>query len=115
MISTVIRNLLSNAIKFSHPKATITLTSKVENDFIIISVEDQGVGIPKEKLDLLFNSTDIISTLGTSKERGTGLGLILCKSFVQLNHGSIWVESEEKKGSTFFFSVPQQNGDQQNY
>lgn len=115
MISTVIRNLFSNAIKFSHPKSTITLTSKVENDFIIISVEDQGVGIPKDKLALLFNSTDIISTPGTAKERGTGLGLILCKSFVDLNQGSIWVESEVGKGTTFSFSVPHQNGDQLNH
>lgn len=111
MISTVIRNLLSNAIKFSYPDSTITLSSHLENDSIIISIQDEGVGIPKDKLEQLLHSEDIISTLGTDKERGTGLGLMLSKSFIALNHGSLWIESEVGKGSTFSFSVPIGDGD----
>lgn len=106
MISTVIRNLLSNAIKFSYPSSKITITTERDHDFILLSIKDYGVGIPKEKVELIFNPKDMVSTLGTAKERGTGLGLVLCKSFVELNHGSIWVQSVEKKGSTFFFTLP---------
>lgn len=106
MISTVMRNLISNAIKFSHPSSKITISSQIENDLILVSIKDYGVGISKEKLELVFDSKEMTSTLGTAKERGTGLGLVLCKSFVELNHGSIWVDSVENEGSTFTFSIP---------
>lgn len=106
MISTVIRNLLSNVIKFSHADSKITIYSERENEMILVSIEDSGVGISKARLDSLFNSTEMSSTLGTAKERGTGLGLVLCKSFVELNLGSIWATSVENQGSTFTFSVP---------
>lgn len=106
MISTVLRNLLSNAIKFSYPDSAITLSSKIDDDAIIISIKDEGVGIPKDKLELLLHSEDIVSSPGTNNEKGTGLGLVLSKSFIALNHGTFWIESEVGKGSTFFFSVP---------
>ncbi|MBI9031904.1 PAS domain S-box protein [bacterium] len=106
MISTVVRNLVSNAIKFSHPKSKITLSSVIENDLILVSVRDYGVGIPSSKLDTLFDPKEITSTMGTCKEKGTGLGLVLCKNFVEMNHGSIWVDSIENEGTTFTFSIP---------
>jgi len=109
MISTVIRNLLSNAMKFSHPGSKITISSKIDNGLIIVSVKDYGVGIPKSKLESLFNPQKMTSTLGTAKEKGTGLGLVLCKNFVDLNHGSIWAESVENKGTTFNFSIPKES------
>ncbi len=114
MISTVVRNLLSNAIKFSYPSSKIVLTSEMGNDLIIISIRDYGVGLPKAKLESIFNPKEMISTPGTSKERGTGLGLVLCKNFVELNHGSIWVDSVENEGSTFSFSLPIESTLQEN-
>ncbi len=115
MISTVIRNLISNAIKFSYPKSKITISSTIDNDLLLVSVKDYGVGIPKKKLNTLFDPKEMSSTLGTSKEKGTGLGLVLCKSFVELNHGSIWVESKENEGTTFTFTLPLENSLQENH
>lgn len=114
MISTVVRNLLSNAIKFSYPSSKIVFTSEMGNDLVIISIRDYGVGLPKAKLESIFNPKEMISTPGTSKERGTGLGLVLCKNFVELNHGSIWVDSVENEGSTFSFSLPIESSLQEN-
>ena len=108
MISTVLRNLISNAIKFTSKGGSIILSSKkhTENGFIEISVEDTGVGISKDRIDNLFRIEKNSSTLGTENEQGTGLGLILCKEFVEKHNGKIWVESEEGKGSKFIFSIP---------
>ena len=100
------RNLLSNAIKFSHPEKGI-LVSAMENDgYVEISVKDFGVGIDKMKAKNLFRIDIQNSTPGTAKEAGTGLGLLLCKEMVNLHKGTIRVESEEGKGSTFTFSIP---------
>ena len=115
MISTVIRNLLSNAIKFSYPGSKIQICSNIDNDLIHISVRDFGVGIPDYKLEAIFDPKEMSSTLGTSKEKGTGLGLVLCKSFVELNHGSIWVDSIENEGTTFTFSLPVENSLHENH
>jgi len=109
MLNTVIRNLLSNAIKFSFPKSTVTISHKIEGNMVSLSVQDQGVGISQAQQDKLFNIESNESTLGTNKETGTGLGLILCKEFVEKNGGSIWIESEEGKGSIFTFTIPLQN------
>ncbi|MDA3953013.1 MAG: ATP-binding protein [Bacteroidales bacterium] len=106
MITTVIRNLISNAIKFSHPKGKITLRSVQKDDLIELSVIDNGFGIKKEDQNKLFKIDQNVSTLGTSEERGTGLGLILCKEFVEKNNGTIWIESELNKGSAFIFTLP---------
>jgi PAS domain S-box-containing protein len=107
-VNTVIRNLLSNSIKFSHKNSTIYIKSKISEsaDSIKISVKDNGIGIPKESIDKLFKIETSFSTYGTEKEKGTGLGLILCKELIKKNGGTIWVESEEDVGSTFFFTLP---------
>ncbi|MEQ9217066.1 MAG: HAMP domain-containing sensor histidine kinase [Cyclobacteriaceae bacterium] len=107
MISTVVRNLLSNAIKFSHNKGTIKLSSDTDQDFIIIHIEDSGVGLsPEHQKKLFLNDHEHASSPGTSNEMGSGLGLIISKDFVALNGGDIGVESEQEKGSRFWFSIP---------
>ena len=108
MITTILRNLISNAIKFTNKNGNIIISSnKQENsNFIEISVKDTGVGISKDRIDDLFRIDKDTSTQGTENETGTGLGLILCKEFVEKHGGKIWVESEIEKGSKFIFSIP---------
>ena len=101
MITTVIRNLISNAIKFTHPKGLISIRCVKKDEQVELSVIDNGVGIKKEDQEKLFRIDQHLTTQGTSEERGTGLGLILCKEFVERNGGKIWVESELNKGSSF--------------
>ncbi|MCD4833346.1 MAG: PAS domain-containing sensor histidine kinase [Bacteroidales bacterium] len=106
-IKTVMRNLLSNSIKFSHKNSQIEINSKIlkNSNTIEISIKDKGVGISEENIDKLFKIETSFSTYGTEKEKGTGLGLILCKELVEKNGGTIRVESEEDSGSTFFFTL----------
>ncbi len=106
LFNTVMRNLLSNAIKFSRVGSMIQVTGVREGDMMRISVADTGVGIRSENLEKLFAIGTNISTKGTFNEQGTGLGLILCKEFVEINKGTIWAESEYGNGSTFHFTVP---------
>ncbi len=106
MLSTVLRNLISNAIKFTQPNGKITITSVVKQNELTISVIDTGVGISKERINKLFKINEVYSTQGTQKEHGTGLGLILCKEFIEKNNGKIWVESLVGTGTTFYFSLP---------
>ncbi|MCK4663995.1 MAG: tetratricopeptide repeat-containing sensor histidine kinase [Bacteroidales bacterium] len=106
MIDTVIRNLISNAIKFTPKNGEISVSCQDYNDKIKITVSDNGVGISKENISKLFKIDDKYKTFGTEEEEGTGLGLILCKEFVEKNKGEIWVESEEGKGSSFIFTIP---------
>ena len=106
MVSTILRNLLSNAIKYTEPGGNITLSITYATNELIISVADSGVGIPKNRMKKLFRIDESFSTSGTMDEKGTGLGLILCKEFVDKHNGNIWVESEEGKGSVFYFSLP---------
>lgn len=106
MLSTVLRNLISNAIKFTQPNGKITVTSVVQQNELTISVIDTGVGITKERINKLFKISEVYSTQGTQKEEGTGLGLILCKEFIEKNKGKIWAESLIGTGTTFYFSLP---------
>lgn len=106
MIDTVIRNVLSNAIKFTKPEGTITITARPEGNLIRISVTDTGIGIPAEKLTELFRIDARTQREGTAGERGTGLGLLLCKEFVEKHGGTIMMESQEGQGSTLSFTVP---------
>ncbi len=106
MVNTIIRNLLSNAIKFSYPKSEISLFSETEGNMLRLSVRDRGMGISRSKQDMLFKIDSNLSTLGTNNETGTGLGLILCKEFVEENGGLIEIKSEEGKGATFTFTIP---------
>jgi len=105
MMRSVLRNLLTNAIKFTRPNGTITISAYRLDAKIVISVSDTGVGIPPINRDGLFTLTSI-TTEGTHQEKGTGLGLLLCKEFVEKNGGRIWFETEEGKGTTFYFSLP---------
>jgi signal transduction histidine kinase len=106
MISTVLRNLISNAIKFTKSGGKITISATKDQNVMVISVTDTGLGISKESIGKLFHLDQNISTSGTENEKGTGLGLILCKEFVEKHAGSIWVESELEKGSAFYFTIP---------
>ncbi len=106
MISTILRNLISNAIKFTMPGGEIIVSASEKQNEILFSVKDTGVGITKNSIEKLFRLDQSFSTSGTNKEKGTGLGLILSKEFVEKQNGKIWVESEEKIGSTFYFSLP---------
>ena len=105
MISTIIRNLISNAIKFTPLGGKITIDAKYKQQFVEITVQDSGVGIALDKQTKLFDIGKNMSTNGTENETGTGLGLILCKEFVEKHGGKIWVESEEGKGSAFIFTI----------
>ncbi len=105
-INTVIRNLLSNAIKFTPQGGTIRLGVVQTNNQLVVSVTDTGVGMSSTVRQKLFMIGAKHSTLGTAKEKGTGLGLILCKDFVEKNGGTIHVESKEGSGSRFYFGLP---------
>jgi len=106
MIYTVLRNLVSNALKFTQPGGEIRISGKDMGNEFEISVSDSGVGIPANKLDKLFSISENISTQGTDNETGTGLGLLLCKEFVEKNGGKIRVQSAVGKGSEFLFTIP---------
>jgi signal transduction histidine kinase len=107
MITTMLRNLISNAIKYTRSGGLITVSGMADADMIKIIVADTGIGIKPENLDKLFQIEKKLSTSGTNNERGTGLGLILCKEFVEKHEGKIHVESEEGKGSRFVITIPQ--------
>ncbi len=106
MITTVIRNLVSNALKYTPNGGFVNIRSSKENNRMEITVTDSGIGIKKEDLNKLFRIDVHHSTEGTQKEQGTGLGLILCKEFVEKNDGEIWIESQPGFGSKFIFSLP---------
>ncbi len=106
MINTVLRNLLTNALKFTFENGTVAVTAKKRFSFVEISVSDTGVGMDEETTAKLFRIDTKVSTKGTADERGTGLGLILCKEFVEKHGGKIQVESSPGKGSLFTFTIP---------
>jgi len=106
MINTVLRNLISNAIKFTNPGGVILVTVTEEKNNLMVSIKDNGIGIPNDSIYKLFRIDENYSTRGTANETGTGLGLILCKEFIEKHGGEIWVESEVGKGSTFYFTLP---------
>ncbi len=106
MIMTVLRNLIGNSIKFTKQRGTIEVDARTENDYIIVSVTDNGIGIKKEDIPKLFKIGENHNKIGNSEEKGTGLGLILSKEFVEINGGKIWARSEIGKGSRFSFSLP---------
>ena len=104
MIESVLRNLISNALKFSE-NGQITVSAEKINDFVTVCVQDTGVGISPADQEKLFSQNENLTRKGTQNEKGTGLGLILCKEFVEANGGKIWVDSEIDKGSKFYFTV----------
>lgn len=106
MISTVVRNLLINALKYTHEKGKVTIHGRETDNFIEISVRDTGIGIERADLNNLFRIDVTKVRPGTGNEKGTGLGLIICKEFIEKNGGKIWAESKPKKGSIFYISLP---------
>lgn len=106
MMSTVLRNLISNAIKFTPENGTVKVGIARDTENISIRVSDTGIGISPDDIEKLFRIDVHHTTIGTGKEKGTGLGLILCKEFVEKNKGRIWVESRLNMGSTFIFTIP---------
>ncbi len=106
MFSFVLRNLISNAVKFTPAGGTISVTGVNQGEKLLLTVSDTGVGIPTESCEKLFRLNSSFTTPGTQNERGTGLGLLLCKEFVERNGGSIWVESTVGEGSHFKFTLP---------
>ena len=105
-MTTVIRNLTSNAIKFTTKGGTVKLAAEVDAGFISIRIADTGVGISPENLEKLFKLDESFSTKGTGQEAGTGLGLIICKEFVEKNQGTISVASSQGKGTIFTIKLP---------
>lgn len=106
MIKTVLRNLLNNAIKFSERGSEINVMINESDERVQISVKDSGRGIKESEQSKIFKTSIHISSYGTEKEEGSGLGLLLCKEFITRNNGNIWFESEEGKGSVFSFDIP---------
>jgi two-component system, sensor histidine kinase and response regulator len=108
MVRTIIRNLVANGVKFTNPGGKVTINASIlENlDKVEVCVTDTGVGIKSGDIDGLFCIDVKKTTRGTENEKGTGLGLILCKEFIEKNNGSIEVTSEPGKGSCFKFSLP---------
>ena len=106
IVKTITRNLLSNAIKFSLSGSKIIIEVKKIDNMAVVSVKDFGKGMSQEEQQKLFNSETHFSKYGTNNEEGSGLGLLLCKDFATKNKGDLWLQSEEGKGSTFFFSIP---------
>ena len=107
MISSAIRNLLSNSIKFTLRGGVVELGVKMtdEDTNICVFIKDNGIGMSESTINKLFNISENISRPGTEGESSVGLGLILCKEFIEKHGGKIWVESEEGKGSTFYFTL----------
>lgn len=106
MIKSVIRNLINNALKFTDDHGSIEIQGIEDNDQIFLAISDNGIGLTDEQINNLFRSEKLVSTKGTNLEKGSGLGLILVKEFIEKNDGQILIESEPGKGSTFTISLP---------
>jgi two-component system, sensor histidine kinase and response regulator len=106
MVKTITRNIISNAIKFTYPKGEIAINSRIEDNYVIYEVIDNGVGIPENEIGNLFKIDVKHTRLGTNDEAGSGLGLILCKEFAEKNLGSIQIQSELDKGTIITVALP---------
>jgi signal transduction histidine kinase len=106
MIDAVLRNILSNAIKYTNSEGTVIVSCQKTKDEYLISIRDNGIGMPPAISEGLFDFVKQMTRMGTQGEEGSGLGLVICKDFVEKNGGKIWVESQPGLGSTFNFTVP---------
>jgi signal transduction histidine kinase len=106
MLNAILRNLLTNALKFSRRGGYITISAENTTKHSMISITDKGIGISKDDIPNLFDITKKISQPGTEGESSSGLGLILCKEYIEQHGGKIWVKSEVNVGSTFYFTIP---------
>ena len=109
MILSVTRNLLSNAIKFSHPRSEVLVASKIKDDDVVVSITDNGIGMDPDQLKRIFENPEENQSTGTMGERGSGLGIMICKNFLNLHGGKIWAESKFNEGTTFYYSLPLTN------
>lgn len=111
MITSVIQNLVSNALKFTHTDGTgkVIIRTESDNQWVHVYIQDTGLGMTKKQIDNLFESKIVLSSRGTAGEKGTGLGLVLCKRFIDLNHGELSVVSKESEGTIFKVSLPAAN------
>lgn len=107
MIITVFRNLISNAIKFTNNGGEVIISVSKNENSSLFCIQDNGIGISQKRIQEIFQLDYGCSTKGTNNEKGTGMGLILCKDFIETHNGKIWAESELGKGSTFYFTLPQ--------
>jgi len=105
MVNTVLHNLISNSIKFTGEGGQITIETNLDDEFVCVSIKDSGIGIPADLVPKLFSIVGNVSRRGTNDEAGTGLGLVICKEFVEKMGGKIWLESEEGVGTTFYFTL----------
>ncbi|MCF6270491.1 MAG: PAS domain-containing sensor histidine kinase [Melioribacteraceae bacterium] len=106
MVKTILRNFVSNALNFTKEFGQVVIDAKVDNEKVTLSVADTGVGISKENAEKLFRIDEKHIETNVNGERGTGLGLILCKEFIEKHKGDVWIESEIGKGSKFYFTLP---------
>lgn len=106
LVDLIIRNLVNNAVKFTRENGSITVSSSIQTDMLLISIADTGMGMPPEILNSLFKIGSNVTRKGSNKEDGTGLGLLVCYEFIKKSGGNISVQSEEGKGSVFTFSLP---------
>ena len=109
MIETILRNLINNAIKFTPENGLIQISATQTGDVVEICIRDNGIGISESECNNLFRIDSKVKRKGTSNEDGSGLGLILCKEFIELNKGRIWAESKIGKGSIFYFTIPRKS------
>jgi|GEM_PF-5485438 len=106
MFALILRNLISNAIKFSDSDKEVVISTQSAEEYIKIIVSDEGIGINEQTISEVLETGAIYSTTGTAKEKGTGLGLALCREFIEMNGGKIWAERGKEKGSQFIFTLP---------
>ena len=105
-LDLILRNLIQNAVKFTDPGGTVMVAAQEESDAVTVRVQDNGVGIPPDVQQMLLSGQSGYTSLGTANEKGTGLGLGLCKEFVERNGGKIWLTSQPDEGTTFYFTLP---------
>jgi signal transduction histidine kinase len=108
MLASTIRNLVTNAVKFSNKDGQVLVSAKRNGNGFLFSVADNGIGIPAADIGKLFSGESGFSSYGTLGEKGTGMGLGLCRNFVEIHGGKIWAESTQGVGSTFYFNIPDQ-------
>ena len=113
-IDIVIRNIISNALKFTPKGGVITIEAQVKYQFIEVIIKDTGIGMSDEALNKIFAPNATYTTFGTNNEKGTGLGISLCKEMLENNGGNLWAKSKMGKGTSFYFTIPlSQHGYQQ--
>ncbi|MCX6152649.1 MAG: HAMP domain-containing sensor histidine kinase [Candidatus Kapabacteria bacterium] len=108
MISTVLMNILTNAVKYTFERGVIKISIEEGDTFVLVSIKDNGIGMTEQQLSNMFKIGRAMSTVGTNNEKGTGLGLIICRDFVEKNSGKMWAESAVGKGATFHFTLPKE-------